>query len=159
MCAMCDGQAVEEFVAGVAADIERIGWSVIAVEGERGWPGYAYTVGLTRYHGHPELIVSGLDADTALLALDDVGARVRDGGRVVAGERFVPPDGPGVECLVLPVIDPSRLVLAQSVYGAFFPVTALQIVWSDEGGRWPWQMCDHHRRGQEVFGPPPGSWD
>ncbi len=66
MCAMCDGQSVEEFVAGVAADIERIGWSVIAVDSERGRPGYAYTVGLTRYHGHPELIVSGLDADTAL---------------------------------------------------------------------------------------------
>ena len=61
----------------------------------------------------------------------------------------------GRECLVVRVDDPSRLVLAQALYATGRgPVPALQVVWSDEAGRWPWELCEHHRDGQEVLGVP-----
>ena len=152
MCAMCDGQSADEFMAGVIADIDSAGWAVISVEDERGEHVCSYTVGLTRFYGHPELIVSGRDFPTAFHVLDTLAAGVRDGQPLAAGQLLRPG---GVESLLVPVADPSRLALAQAVYGAFIPVAALQVVWADEGGRWPWQMCEHHRSGQELYGPPP----
>ena len=154
MCAMCDGQTAGDFMAGVIQDIDRVGWAAIAVEDERGKHKYTYTVGLTRYHAHPELIVSGGASDAAHHLLDTMAEAVRNGRRLTAGEVLGACEA-GRQSLVLPVTDPSRLVLAQRVYGSFLPVSALQVVWSDEGGRWPWQMCENHRAGQELYGAPP----
>jgi hypothetical protein len=154
MCAMCDGQGIDEFMADVIGDIERVGWAVIAVEDERGEHVHTYTAGLTRYHGHPELIFSGAGFHTAHYVLDVLADAV-SGGRRLAEGQVLTRDEIGRECLLVPVADPSLLVLAQAVYGG--PTTivpALQVVWSDEAGRWPWELCDEHRGGQEVHGMP-----
>ena len=158
MCEMCDGATPEQFVADVVADIRKAGWSIVAVEDERGRHVHSYTVGLTRVHGHAELVFSGGDVDTAHRVLDELAAAVCEGRRLVAGETLARREA-GCECLVVQVANPERLVIAQAVCRLpdLPPVPALQIVWADEGGRWPWQMCDHHRRGQEVLGPPPVS--
>lgn len=156
MCEMCGGKTPGQFVAEIVTDIREAGWSVVAVEDDGGRHVYSYTVGLTRVHGHPELLFSGADFDTAQHVLDELAGAVCDGRRLAAGESL-DRQRMGRDCVLVSVADPGRLVMAQAVYRLpdLPPVPALQVVWADEGGRWPWQMCDQHRRGQEVFGPPP----
>lgn len=151
MCEMCDGRTPQEFMAGVIDDIDETGWAVVAVEGERGEHVHSYTVGLTRLHGHPELIVSGGTFEWAHHLLDELAEAVHAGRRLVAGKVLTEA---GRQCVLVVVADPSRLAWAQAVYGRFMPVMALQVVWADEGGRWPWELCDHHRGDQEVYGRP-----
>lgn len=158
MCEMCEGRSADEFIEGVIDDIRQVGWAVIAVEDEQGRHLHTYTAGLTRYHGHPELIFSGADFPTAHHVLDVLADGVREGRRFEPGQ-LLASDEVGRSCLMVRV-DGGRLPLAQALYGS--PVTtidALQVVWSDEGGRWPWEMCDHHRDGQQLYGVvwPPGS--
>lgn len=154
MCAMCEGETAGEFMAGVIDDIDQVGWSVIAVEDEQGRHVHTYTAGLTRYHGHPELIFSGADFHTAHHVLDALADTIRDGRRLDAGQMLGRGEL-GRACVLVPVADPSRLVLAQAIYaGASVAVPALQVVWSDEGGRWPWELCEEHRGRQEVYGIP-----
>jgi hypothetical protein len=124
---MCDGQSAEQFVAGVIDDIDRVGWAVVAVEDDRGEHVHTYTAGLTRYHGHPELMVGGADFHTAHHVLDTLASAVQGGRRFHAGET-VGPGELGCECVLVPVPDPSSLVLAQVVYGAFTEVPALLVV-------------------------------
>lgn len=153
MCMMCDGMSDEQILAMICEHIDRVGWSAVFVEGAPGWPAFAYTVGLTRFHGHPELVVSGLDEVAARDVLDDLAAQVRDGRRLVAGQSL-DRDELGQECLMVQVADPSRLALAQEVYGSAAGwVPALQVVWATSDGRWPWQRTIGPCR-QEVLGAP-----
>lgn len=153
MCAMCEGQTAEDFVADVVADIDRAGWAVVAVEDERGDHVYTYTVGLTRCHGHPELLAGGRDFDVAHHVLDDLAALVVDGRRLEPGE-LLDRGELGRACLMVRVTSPSRLPIAQAVYGAegMGPVPALQVVWEDADGRWPWEPGPLSE--QQVYGKP-----
>jgi len=123
MCAVCDGKSADEFLAGVVDDIDRVGWAVVAVEDERGRHVHSYTVGLTRHHGHPELILGGGEFETAFHVLDALAAAVQAGRRFRAGETAAA-GRLGRECVLLPVAEPSPLVLAQAIYGR---VPALEV--------------------------------
>lgn len=123
MCAVCDGKSADEFLAGVVDDIDRVGWAVVAVEDERGRHVHSYTVGLTRHHGHPELILGGGEFETAFHVLDALAAAVQAGRRFRAGETAAV-GRLGPECVLLAVADPSPLVLAQAIYGR---VPALEV--------------------------------
>jgi Domain of unknown function (DUF4262) len=79
--------------------VRRHGWAVQAVFGVGCWghpgcdcgqppgtnPSFAYTVGLYGF-GHPELVVFGLCADTAMAVLNELGERVRHGQTLRPGE-------------------------------------------------------------------------
>ncbi|HEY0119539.1 MAG TPA: DUF4262 domain-containing protein [Cellulomonas sp.] len=156
MCEMCDGTTPEQFVAEIVGEVESAGWSIVAVEDDEGRHVDTYTVGLTRVHGHPELIVSGGGFHTAHHVLDELAAMVSAGRRFEAGELLGRAEL-GRECLMVQVVEPSRLVMAQAVYAmpGAPSVPALQVVWADKAGRWPWELCREHTGGQEVYGPPP----
>lgn len=155
MCAMCDGRTATDLMAEIYEDIERVGWAVVAVEDDAGRHAYTYTVGLTRYHGHPELLVSGNDFARAHHVIDEIATLVAGGRRLVEGE-FLVPEGVGLLCRTIRVSRPGRLRLARAVYGGrgFAPVSALQVVWVDEHGRWPWEYCEEHAGGHVLYGPP-----
>ena len=85
------------------------------MEDEHGGHVHSYTVGLTRVHGHAELVFSGGDVDTAHRVLDELAAAVCEGRRLVAGETLARREV-GCECLVVQVANPERLVIAQVVY-------------------------------------------
>ncbi len=161
MCEVCDGKSLEEFVAGVVADIRSCGWSLVAVEDDQGRHVCTYTVGLTRLHGHPELLFTGNHVEVAQRVLSTIAADVCSGARLADGDTVGGPDGGSAPaCLLMRVANPERLAMAQAVYRlpGFPPVPALQVVWADEGGRWPWEMCEHHRRGQVLYGTPRAPW-
>lgn len=154
MCLECDGMSREQVLELVVRDIEEHGWAVVAVDGD-GWdPPLAYTVGLTRFHGHPELMVSGLGADESVAVLDRLGEEVRRGRRFEAGD-VLPQTSEMHACLMVRVSSPMRLVMAQQVYGSndSGPVPALQVAWADCSGTWPWQSPDG-LRAQRLYGRP-----
>ncbi len=155
MCEMCDGKTPEQFVAEIVEDVESAGWSIVAVEDGEGRHVHTYTVGLTRLHGHPELIFSGGGFHTAHHVLDELAAMVCAGRRLEGGDVLGRAEL-GRACLMVRVANPSRLVMAQTVYATpgAPPVPALQVVWADEAGRWPWELCADHADGQEVYGRP-----
>ncbi len=120
--------------------IDRVGWAVTAVLPTPEDPGapFAYTVGLTA-HGHPELIIAGLDPLIAQALLNDLAGRVYDtaarfthGQRVsdlLAGYDAAILDGPSTEDL-----QPGT---AYARYGRD-RVRLQQIVWPDKDARFPW---------------------
>ena len=105
MCAMCEGQSVEDYVADVEGLIERYGWalqyvsSVVPVDDrntefwdndwpDRGYdggeivPAFCYTVGLTD-HGLPEIVVTGRSAGESASLLNALARRI-----LLEGQRF-----------------------------------------------------------------------
>lgn len=131
------GERLEADDLRLLADVADRGWHVVAFGGD-GTPS-AFTVGLFRSFDHPELALLGLPADEAAAAVDRLAARVRD------GERFGPEDvddlALGGRLVAFRSIPPRRFAawLGHAVWyhdGARFP--ALQAVWSDRAGRFPW---------------------
>lgn len=149
----CDGPGTDDPVAlqqwrdqceARTRDIIRThGWAVEAVFGDhrRRRPDFAYTVGLWGF-GHPELLVLGLPVDPAARLLNELGERVRAGERMQAGDEvasvLVHP-AHVVQLLRLPRPE-TILFAAQSTYrrpgGKVVP--ALQVVYPDSRGRYPW---------------------
>lgn len=146
---------VEELKEGIGEH----GWMVqlVGPDEDTGDPEFAYTVGLTRFHDHPELIAVCLSGASAGHVLNQLGSLVRDGGRLAHGD-VVPVPG-GAPVVLLEVLDPSdRLYLADHVYldpdGP--PLRALQVVWADPRGHYPWQPgYDARPCTQLLLGPPP----
>ena len=95
-----------------------------------------YTVGLTRHHGHPEIvIVGGCYADSRRIL-------ARLAHEVAIGSRFEPCllDIDGSRYGLLAVEDPQHLWLAHLMYARDgLPATALQLVEPDEAGLLPWE--------------------
>jgi hypothetical protein len=123
--------------ARAEAVIKRHGWMVQAVFGSGPRrPDLAYTVGLWGLN-HPELVVFGLPVDTAHPMLNDLGERVRAGAMLAAGTEVSFGSWPHrVHLLAVP--HPERVLFqATRTYGR--PVPALQAVWDDRSGRFPWQ--------------------
>jgi hypothetical protein len=137
--------------------IQTHGWAVIRVSGEDG-PDFAYSIGLYEKFGQPEIIILGLKPDTAHKLINDVGEAMGQGIVVRAGEtsdafldsfrctfRRVPPHQ-------------YRAYLGRALWyykDRAFP--ALQFIYPDRHGRWPWEEGVHadFRRTQPVLADEP----
>lgn len=139
MCRMCDeGWALDQVLRVYRKLIQHQGWAVVHVPATVDEGGFSYTVGLTRLHGHPEILVSGQPPEAATLLLNVVASATRAGLWLEAGLMFPADDGAHVQ--FAQVHDPGRLRHAQQVYaGPLGPVPALQAIWTDYEGHWPWQ--------------------
>lgn len=130
--------------------IRRHGWSIQYIGGHEcsrpgcvpepdDLPPFSYTVGLFGW-GHPELLMVGVDPDTARRVMNALGARIRHGENLLAGilvtidgwdHRIVPEDVP----------NPGEvLIWANSFYRRppEYSVPALQLTYDDHEGRFPW---------------------
>ncbi|MFR9806108.1 DUF4262 domain-containing protein [Pseudonocardia sp. RS010] len=154
MCVRCAGATQEQALEQVLCTIGRYGWAVQAVEGDRVHPPWAYTVGL-HLRGRPELVVTGLPARHAAELLDGVAAHLLHSETPPEpGERVPLHEGPVVEFVALPHPD-AHLNVAVTLLGP--EIRALQMVWADERGHWPWdpgfRAARGARGGQPVLGP------
>ena len=123
----------------VTALIRRYGCFIQAVYGEKPAPPFAYTVGLFGL-GHPELIVFGLDTESAGVTLNWFFERVHAGLDLTPGEIVLPP-GSDTRFLVEEFPDPgSALYAANRHYQRprEASVPAYQLTW-DAQGRFPWE--------------------
>jgi hypothetical protein len=121
------------------ADVQNHGWHVLKVFEDDEGPGFAYTVGLYHSFGHPELIVVGLAPDVGHAVLNIAGESIRRGTRYAHGTQS---DGllDDYACSFRTMPEAQyRYYLGWALWfydGTPFP--ALQMVWPDQHGRWPW---------------------
>jgi uncharacterized protein DUF4262 len=133
------GEPLEEGDLRLLADVAERRWHTLVCEPRQDRPGHAFSVGLFRVFDHPEVVVLALPRDELVAAVDRIAERVRDGERFQHGDVL---DGiAGGRGAAFRTIPP-RLYPAWLGYalwyhdGARFP--ALQCVWSDAEGRFPW---------------------
>jgi Domain of unknown function (DUF4262) len=149
MCWQCDNPngTTEEYFDEVRATIRTHGWVVQGVEDDQ--RPYAYTIGL-HDRGLPELLVTGMPPPRAARLLNSAAQAAVDGRVFTPGAHIAVGDGPLVEIVEVAQPD-AHMNFAVALGGP--DVRALQLVWCDERGRWPWAAgWGHGRRRQPVLG-------
>lgn len=132
------GEALDDTDLALLADVAQAGFHV-AVETGGDDAARAFSVGLFRTWDHPEISMFGLPPDELRAAVDRVAERVRSGDRFEHGDVV---DGilshrPVAFRRVVPRHYSGHLGHAVWYHGgARFP--ALQALWADEAGRFPW---------------------
>jgi hypothetical protein len=148
MCWQCDhpDKTLDDYLELLREQILRHGWVVQYVEDDK-MP-FAYTIGL-HDRGLPELLVTGLDPQRAGWLLNTFAKRVLSGRRPTAGNEVLLPAGTRLELVDVehPV---AHMDMAIAIEGS--GIRAVQLVWADGRGRWPWApgFNDGHR--QQVLG-------
>lgn len=151
MCWVCEHpeSSSEERLEYVRGLIVQNCWVVIGVHEERYRPPYSYTVGLTE-QGRPELVITGLSQKRAADVLSSAAAEVLDGAALTPGKLVRVAGGPVVE--VVQLAEPgAHLDIAAALYDR--RLAALQLVYADRRGYWPWdRRFRDGRGGQPVLG-------
>lgn len=151
MCWKCDNpQATEaDSEARMWRFIDQSGWAIQYVEPDRTVPSLAYTIGLTLY-GKPELVVTGLRAQPAGQLLNGLAAHAMHANAPVPGSQVHLIGGPLIEFVELnhPT---AHLFTASQMLGDKYE--AIQAVYADDRGHWPWELGFRGGRGgQPVLG-------
>ena len=137
-------------------DVENVGLHVITVPEDDVGPGFAFSIGLWENYEQPEVVVFGLPPEVAIELINGVADDVDDGKRFAHGQQaegllqHYP-----VRFLAVPRERYAEFLgTASWAYeGDDFP--AVQLVWPDKQGRWPWDpgVRDGFREMQPVLGP------
>ena len=113
------------------------GFMVQGVSADLDTPGWVYTIGL-HAAGLPELIlIGGMCPEDQHHAIDDLARRMLAGSAFEPGHRE-PEVVDGYDVTFLEVIDPTCdwLAIANLIQSGY---RALQVVWPDRDGRFPWE--------------------
>lgn len=142
--------------AEIRTEVEARGWQVVLFPSEGEVPAYAHTVGLSRSHQHPELVVVGLDEGDPDGVMHDL---LEAAAELVAGGARFEADTTDDALLeghrvAFRAIGPRQagalLEVAREVLGA--PVEAVQVVWPDHRGLMPWSpACDERVRAAQPL--------
>lgn len=154
-------QQTNEYLDRIRGLVDQYGWAIQSVfpdEADQD-PGFAYTAGLS-LHGHAEIIVSGLPPSTGQMLLNDLAKRVRDSGDDLATNTPMDDVIENLSVILIPVTDPRKYIsiadtlLQKKVAGAH--AAAVQMVWPDPNGRFPWEPdCTTTTAHQKILGPAP----
>jgi hypothetical protein len=151
MCWQCDhpGATWQDYIEHVRRVLDEHCWLVQGVQRDARRPPYAYTVGLTG-HDRPELVVTGMRYERAVAVLDGMAAHLLHAEPPAPGAVLPLAGGPQVE--IVRVAAPSvHLLVAAACYGT--GISALQLAYADNRGRWPWERGFRGGRGgQPVLG-------
>jgi hypothetical protein len=149
MCWQCDhpDKTFDDYLALLRQTIVAHGWAVQHVESDR--KPFSYTVGLHE-RGLPELLVTGLPTKQAGWLLNTFAKRMIAGLRPAPGDHLVLPANTRLEVVDVEHPD-AHMGLAIALEG--YDVRAIQLVWADGRGRWPWAPgFDGGHRRQPVLG-------
>ncbi len=120
--------------------IRRHGWMIQGVGGRDGELSYAYTIGLNKL-SHPDILVFGLPPDIGHSILNELAGRVVQGG--ILPLQYPIHDVANHPLRLLPIARAYRtgqyafFNVARWYYRAVI-VDAVQLVWPDAAGRFPW---------------------
>jgi hypothetical protein len=127
---------------------------VMVVEGDGDAQRFAYSIGLTRTHKHPELVCFGLREEVLHWIINEISDRMASGEQFKDGDRVA---GliEGYDCVLKRM---QRGTYRQYLgYALWFyqgdEFEALQIVWPDMQGRYPWDPGYTAPRNQQ-----PSTW-
>src|SRR5438094_668731 len=70
----------------VLSSVEKYGWAVLAIPEDEEGPPFAYSVGIFRTLGQPEVVMIGQKLETMHGILNHVGGLMREGRRFADGE-------------------------------------------------------------------------
>lgn len=147
-------QRKRAFEERCVADVEQYGLHVLKVGAEVDSPTFAYTVGLFRTFGHPEIIMLGLALDMMHRVLNHLAESLREGRRYAPGDvsdEFL--EGYDVTFRSVPERQ-YRAYLGWANWfndGLAYPV--LQMIYPDRERRWPWEagVTESFRSNQPVL--------
>lgn len=135
-----DNSGFKRILKRTRGHIRRHGWGVIEVHGTEKEPGFAYSVGLQETFGHPEIIMCGVKLETAHTVINRVGEAIRSGGRF--GDMARSTDFTNLPLVFRRVSDENVDILHVATVlrdqTGSGPVEALQAVWPDPKGLFPW---------------------
>lgn len=123
------------------SDLVNFGWQVSLIEASAYQPSFAYTAGLTKSYGHPEIIMFGLSLKTMHLIVNDIGEFIKSGNlikiEVVYSEftssgktKFIPVDTRNIS---------DYFGQAINFYGDV-NFDAIQLVWTEGNNLFPWDI-------------------
>lgn len=124
----------------ILEDIERFGCSVMHIMAEDDLPPFAFSMGISKTLGAPEVIVVGLKQPLAHAVVNEYNRRVKSGETFIAGEKYQGFIG-DFEVLAASV-HPSNFeeYLGYNLWlyqGQHFEV--LQLIYPSTSGHWPWE--------------------
>ncbi len=158
MCWQCDNpdKTIDDYLDVLRDTIQAHRWAVQFVESDK--RPFAYTIGLQE-KGLPELLVTGIQPQLSVRLLNAIGDQMVDEGMVLQPGEHI--DCGGRFCLEVVEVEHPDVHLKSAVRLYRRDFRALQLVWADDAGRWPWDRgWGHGRRRQPVFGvrcqPPSG---
>lgn len=149
MCWMCEhpGSTNQDYLDELRTTMLEHGWAVQYVESDR--TQYACTIGLYD-RGLPELLVTGVSPRRAARLLNGVAENAVRGEPPTPGEQITLRAGPLIEAVAVEHPD-AHMDVVVALYGS--ELRALQLVWADGRGRWPWAAGFGDGRGrQPVLG-------
>ncbi len=139
-CVQCRGESPEEVLRKAIKDVNTFGWHVMIVLSDGRVPAWAYSIGLYRTFGHPEIVLFGMPDEMMHRVINDVGREVRS-GRPVAVDVDRTDLFENARCIFRTVHRkwyPDVLARAVWFYGGDgFP--AVQLFWPDERQHYPWE--------------------
>jgi uncharacterized protein DUF4262 len=89
VCAFCEGESYDDFVAGLRCKVSRFGFTLMSVGDGPEDRGVVYTIGLIDECDHPELLISGYPIADAAEILCDLGRFVSRGHRLDRWPSFI----------------------------------------------------------------------
>jgi len=140
--------AEDEHDRKLLSDIERVGWHVIHINEDEQGPGYTFSVGFYYTFRQPEILITGLRQEVAHDLLKIAVVQMAGGKTFQAFER-VSDFAEGYDCAFAPIeFEHYRNYLGYAVW--FYrslptPFPAVQMVWPDKEGRFPWE-ADYDKR-------------
>ncbi len=134
-----DFDELDEVQRKVCADVATYGWSAINVLGTDHTAPFQYSIGFYHTFGHPEILITGLPTATMHAMLTAIASGLQAGRRYDEG---LPATDllHGYDCLFTPVpLDRLPIYFGEAHrYYCEEPFPALQCVWPDRDGRFPW---------------------
>ena len=121
-------------------NIDKYGLQVIAVEASDYLPSFVYSIGLTETYKHPEIICFGLSPQLGMNIINDVADLIKNGEIIEIGKVYhnIFKETPATFVKV----DNRNIVDYFGVAIRHYqnnPFEALQLVWSDRNGKFPWE--------------------
>jgi hypothetical protein len=147
--------SMNEIERDILEDIEAYGCSVVSVFDPEGRdPTFAYSVGIARSAGAPEIIIIGLEPEASHWIINEYNRRVREGEYFSPGVWY---SGflKGFVVQFMPVGKRQRakyMLSACWLYGGP-KFDALQLIWPSGSGFWPWEReaSDQFRASQPLL--------
>lgn len=158
-CSCCDeGISHDDVVARMKAKIAQNGWTAQGILANENQPGWTYTIGLDQSRSHPDLLIVGLDQKVAYYVLDVLAQRVMAGERFEPGQSLSGLLAGDYELVVIEVDDVTEgdIFNMATFFYEGWNFTALQLVWPDMDGNYPWEPGYERGYHQCLVGQPPG---
>lgn len=121
-------------------DVEKYGCHISILEPDNYLPGFAYTIGLYKTFGHPEIICFGLPAKSMQALLNDACGRIREGLTLTPGKLYKEfLEDYNVLFLEVNKASYRDYVGYAGWFNGNFDFPLLQLVWPDKQRLFPWE--------------------